>query len=125
MSGAARQFAIMDPRAVDDFDAATLFEVCDSLAEAKRHAPEYGDGCCVFELTDDGEVFVWQHGSWLTSEQMATEWGTNARVVVGIVVKLGLRDATAHARGHGSAREYSPEAQGLIHREWRSYGRPA
>ena len=62
---------------------------------------------------------------WRTAEQMAAEWGTTPRIVIGYVVKLGLRDTTAHARGHGSAREYSPEAQGLIHREWRSYGGPA
>lgn len=60
----SRVFWIMDARAIYDFDKAICYSVCETLHEAKLEAPEYGDGCCVFELIEDEAeaVLVWQHG---------------------------------------------------------------
>jgi hypothetical protein len=55
------EFAVMDARARNDIDSATVFEVCETLAEAKAVAPDYGDGCCVVELRGRTQTLVWQH----------------------------------------------------------------
>jgi hypothetical protein len=46
-----KEYWIMDGRARFDVDRAVVCEVCDSLKEAKRHAPNYGDACVVDAAT--------------------------------------------------------------------------
>lgn len=41
-------YLILDSRAIDEIGDYTVFECCDSLKEAKKNAPGYGDGCCIW-----------------------------------------------------------------------------
>lgn len=57
-----RKYLIYDGRAAGgDTDEASVCEVCQSLAEAKRNAPEYGDDCAVFSYAvedRDGKSYL-------------------------------------------------------------------
>lgn len=59
--------------------------------------------------------------AWRTVAELASLWSTTRGLVERAISMLGIRDSI-HAKGEGDARCYSPAAQGLIHREWRSRG---
>lgn len=52
------QFAIYDGRYYSDPEEAYLFEVCDTLEEAKENAPEHGDGNAIVRWDIEDGVIV-------------------------------------------------------------------
>lgn len=75
-----RQFVLMDARAfsedADTCDRATVFDVCTSIDEAIRRAPEYGDGNAIVVCRRTDEVSegvpVYQTEATLTVEGART-----------------------------------------------------
>lgn len=43
-----KTYIIYDGRATENTDDASVMECCDTLQEAVRNAPDYGDGCCIW-----------------------------------------------------------------------------
>ena len=46
-----KQYVIYDSRYLSDEDAATVFEVCETLKEARENKGEYGEGNVIVEET--------------------------------------------------------------------------
>ena len=49
-------FIIYDHRAIESTDEAQVFEICNSLEEAKRNANDYGGGVIYSYDDDDGTL---------------------------------------------------------------------
>ena len=48
-----KSYIIYDSRAVLlGTDETTVFEVCDTLKEAIKTAPDYGDSCCIYSYDE-------------------------------------------------------------------------
>ena len=61
-----------------------------------------------------------RHLGWRTVAEMSEAWGATERDVANAILIVGVRDSKAHADGEGAARRWSPQAQALARREWRS-----
>lgn len=50
------RYVLMDARARTDWDAATVFEFCDTLEEARENAPDHGTDTVIWDRDNDCEV---------------------------------------------------------------------
>lgn len=84
------------------------------------------DSCSSSVVGSDGDYcsaharLLEQRAAWRTVAEMAAAWGASERDVEQALLLTGVRDSTAHAAGTGSARRWSPQAQGLVKVELRS-----